>query len=354
MNTFTKTIVLVTLCFIISNTQAQDSLQKQNTQTRIERLQQLKVSIPEEEKALLKTEVEQIIQRYENKEITEEETGNLKREAAKNRALNIENRLAIVDNQIAILERNSATPQELNDGPKSWGISVNGMNLVNEKPSKSAPKYDMRTSNKMLVAIGFNNTLIDGESLEDSPYKIGGSGFVELGWLWNTRLLKNTNFVRVNYGLSFQWNKLSIKDNHYFVTDGKETRLETFPLALKKSKFRTTSIVLPVHFEFGPSKLKERGDRMRYVTDNQFKIGLGGFAGLNLSTMQKMKYKEEGRLQKQKNNHDFNTTNFVYGISGYIGVGDFSIYAKYNLNELFKNQIIDQHNISLGVRWALD
>ena len=50
----------------------------------------------------------------------------------------------------------------------------------------------------------------------------------------------------------------------------------------------------------------------------------------------------------------FNTNNFVYGLSGYIGVGDFSVYAKYNLNTLFKNQDVDQRNVSLGLRWAMD
>ena len=353
MKTITKIVVLAALCLIFGNSHAQDSIQKQTNQIRIERLEQLKVSIPEEEKALLKSEVERIMERHENKEINDAEAETLKKEVAKKRALNIENRLAIVEHQIAILERN-LDDHDRYDGPRKTGISVGGMTLVNENPTKSAPKYDLRTSSQMLFAMGFNNTIIEGQSLEDSPYKIGGSGFVELGWLWQTRLFKNTNFVRVNYGLSFQWNKLSIKNNQYFVTDGEETKLETFPLELKKSKFRTTSLVVPVHFEFGPSKLKDYGNRIRYFTDNQFKIGLGGFAGVNVSTMQKLKYKEEGKLQKQKHKEDFNTTNFVYGISGYIGVGDFSIYAKYNLNELFKNQNIEQHNISLGVRWALD
>ncbi|MEO5789480.1 MAG: hypothetical protein ABIW77_13890, partial [Gelidibacter sp.] len=57
--------------------------------------------------------------------------------------------------------------------------------------------------------------------------------------------------------------------------------------------------------------------------------------------------------QKDKLKNDYNTSNFVYGLSGYIGVGDFSVYAKYNLNELFKDQVTPQHNISLGLRWDL-
>jgi len=226
--------------------------------------------------------------------------------------------------------------------------SVTGVSF---KTKNKLPEYDVRTKSYWFFGIGFNNTLIDGQSLDDSPYKIGGSGFVEVGKNWTTRLLKNSNFVRVNYGLSLQWNKLSIKDNMYFVDNGDQTNLEKFPLALKKSKFRTTSLVVPLHFEFGPSKFERYDDRIRYNTRDQFKIGLGGFAGVNLSTQQKLKYKEDGVRQKDKFKDDYNTPNFVFGLSGYVGVGDFSVYAKYNLNPLFKDQAIEQHNMSLGLRW---
>ncbi|WP_027125805.1 hypothetical protein [Gelidibacter mesophilus] len=354
MNTIAKIIVLATLCLIIGKTQAQDTLQKKDNQLRIESHLQYKETIKEEEKTALKAEIETINLRLEKGEITHARAEDLKLEMAKKRALNIENRNVIIDNQIELLSRNPDfyKASDLNKNDILFSVGKKNGLYINRK--KTPPKYDIRTSNKLLFAIGFNNAIIDGQSLDDSPYKIGGSGFVELGWIWSTRILENSNFVRVNYGLSMQWNKLNIKDNLYFVENDNQITLEEFPLPLDKSKFRTTSLVVPVHFEFGPSKMKDYGDRIRYFTDNQFKVGIGGFAGFNLSTLQKLKYKENGDNQKQKNKTDFNTTSFVYGVSGYIGVGDFSVYVKYNLNELFKNQIVDQHNISLGLRWVLD
>ncbi|TXE06855.1 hypothetical protein ES711_12960 [Gelidibacter salicanalis] len=353
MNTIVKCIVLASLCLIMGNTQAQDTLQKNKAELRIERLIQFKDSITQNEKASLKTEVETINKRLERGEITKLQADALKQEMAKKRALNIENRLAIADSQIALIKRNPEYYAAKQTSDTNFVFSI-GSKKIMSFARDSTPKYDIRSSNMLLFAIGFNNTIMDGQSLEDSPYEIGGSGFVELGWIWSTRVLKNSNFVRVNYGLAFQWNKLSIKDNQYFVENGKETVLETYPLNLKKSKFRTTSLVVPVHFEFGPSKLKDYGDRIRYFNDNQFKIGLGGFAGLNLNTMQKVKFKVDGDNQKEKVKSDFNTNSLMYGLSGYVGLGDFSIYAKYNLNTLFKNQEVDQRNVSLGLRWALD
>ncbi|HUH29652.1 hypothetical protein [Gelidibacter sp.] len=351
MNTITKLVVLISLCLITGTSQAQDTLQKTKSQLKIESLQKYKEIITEEEKGFLKTEVETINQRLENKVISQMEAEVLKQEMAKKRALNIENRIAIVDSQIELITRNPEYYSSTQFRENDYVISIGKKKGLYIKNNNEPPKYDIRTRNQMLFAIGFNNTIIDDQSLDDSPYQLGGSGFVELGWLWETRLLKNSNFVRVNYGLSFQWNKLSIKDNQYFVANDHETTLETFPLNLKKSKFRTTSLVIPIHFEFGPSKLKDYGDRIRYFTDDQFKIGIGGFAGVNLATNQKLKYKENGNNQKDKFKSDYNTTNLVYGVSGYIGVGDFSVYAKYNLNELFKDQAVDQHNVSLGLRW---
>lgn len=353
MNTIVKIVVLASLCLIINRANAQDTLQNTKNKEKVEQLLRLKESIADEEKTLLKAEVERINLRLENGEITQENAKRLKQEMAKKRALNIDNRMAIIDHEIALLQRNDADYKWGTENQGQIELNLGSLTGINVKSKNKVPKYDVRTYSDWLFAIGFNNMLIEGQSLEDSPYKIGGSGFVELGWIWQTRLLKNSNFVRVNYGLSLQWNKLSIKDNLYFVDQGNETTLEEFPFPLKKAKFRTTSLVVPLHFEFGPSKVKQYDDRIRYNTHNQFKIGVGGFAGVNLNTMQKLKYKMDGKGQKDKLKNDYNTSNFVYGLSGYVGVGDFSVYAKYNLNDLFKDQPVAQHNISLGLRWNL-
>src|SRR5690606_18922075 len=143
------------------------------------------------------------------------------------------NRLSILDNQIAFYQRNPTSDLNLYSGYRVSVILDKDRFLYVDSPDNhKPPKYDIRTTKDFLFAIGFNNTIIEGQSLDDSPYQLGGSGFVELGWLWKTRLLENSNFARVTYGLSVQWNKLSIKDNQYFVANDNETTLETFPLHL--------------------------------------------------------------------------------------------------------------------------
>jgi hypothetical protein len=52
-----------------------------------------------------------------------------------------------------------------------------------------------------------------------------------------------------------------------------------------------------------------------------------------------------------KTKGDFNANDFIYGVSTYLGYKATSLYLKYDLNPLFENNVIDQNNISLGIRF---
>ena len=104
----------------------------------------------------------------------------------------------------------------------------------------------------------------------------------------------------------------------------------------------------------GPSRRIDRDNYFRYNDDRSFKVGLGGYAGFNLGTRQKLKYEDNGEDVKEKIKGNYNTNNFIYGLSGYIGWGDFSLYCKYDLNTIFKDNPVDERNISLGLRWDWD
>jgi hypothetical protein len=330
---------------------------------KIKALETTKETVKTQEKDLLKESVDAINDRLDAGEISIEEAEELKRTEAKKHALNIENRVAIIDNKIALLERNEEVTSdvganldgfriEIGKGEDAYEFDKSGIYIGPEH--KATPKIvDRRTSSDFVFAIGFNNAIIEGQSLSDSPYKLGGSGFVEIGWAWKTRVFKNTNAVRFKYGLSVQWNKLDIKDNQILTETNNVVSLEPSPFELKKSKFRSTNIVVPIHFEFGPSKKIERDTYFRYSTYNKFKIGIGGYAGLNIASMHKVKYSLNGDSQKDKVS-GFNTTPFVYGLSSYVSFGNVALYAKYDLSPIFKDQSIDQNNISLGLRFDLN
>ena len=360
MQTITKYIALIVLTLSVQLIFAQDNPNSE----KIKVLESQKADVISQEKEWLKIEVEAVNAQLDNNEISFDAANNLKGTLATKHALNIENRIAILDNKISLLERNKVESydSEINSGSYIVTFGKDEDSYTYDRKSfyfgsktKTEPKkYDRRTSSDLVFAIGFNNAIIEGQSLNDSPYKIGGSGFVELGWAWKTRLLNNTNAVRLKYGVSFHWNKLDIKDNLYFQKTGNVVSLEEFPINLNKSKFRSTNLVIPVYFEFGPSKKIEREDYFRYSTYKKFKIGVGGYGGFVVQSMQKLKYDDvNGDFQKDKIT-DYNTNNFVYGLSSYISWGNVGIYAKYDLSNIFRNQTVNQNNISLGLRFDMD
>lgn len=357
MNTISKFVVLVSLCLIATSATAQET-QSDSTKTsgvsyKIKELKELKERVKEEEREFLKTEVEYINERLQKGLITETEAEQLKKEAAKKHALNIENRIAIIDNKMALLERNEVYYDDVEDGQLRFGLNIGKFSGFSVARSGKPKKYDKRTTSDFVWAMGFNNAIGDGQKIGDE-YNFLNSGFVELGVAWKTRLLKESNFVRVKYGLSFQWNKLTPKNDRYFVQNDKVTTLEPFPAELKESEFRITNLVVPIHFEFGPSKKVERKDYFRYSTSRHFKVGIGGYAGFNIGTQQKIRYEENGDRVKEKIRRSYNATPFVYGLSAYVGYGTLGVYAKYDLNPIFENQAFDQHNLSIGFRFDLD
>lgn len=326
----------------------------------ISNLKSKKEDIVNAEKEALKKEVLVINEAFDKGTLTASEAEDKKKQAAEKHALNIENKIAIIDNHIALLERNGELDLNTEDGKISIGIGdldndgdfILGVKINDGKQKERA--YDRRTFSDIVVAFGLNNAIGDGQSLDDSPYKIGGSRFAEFGISWSTRVFKESNWLRLKYGLSFQFNGLKPEDNRYFVDEGIVTELQEYPLKLDKSKFRMDNLVVPVFFEIGPSKKKEYDDYFRYDTRTSFKIGLGGYAGVNLGTRQKLTFSEDGEKIKQKLKASYNTNNFIYGLGGYIGYGNTSLYVKYDLNTIFKDNSVEEHNVSLGIRFDLD
>ncbi len=357
MRTISANLLFLLLSLVSQQLLAQDD---ETLKYKVEQLERKKQTVAQVEREALKTEVEIINNRLEQGEISKERAQELKTDAAERRAMNIENKVAILENTIELLKRKGAVDlntdtnnieigfgSDDNEGDVLFGIKYNSGN-------QKKVVYDRRTYGDPIIAFGLNNVLIDGQSLNDSPYKIGGSRFFEIGWGWRTRVFKNSNALRLHYGVSFQFNGLKPIDNQYFVVNDGQAELEEFESDLKKSKLRMDNLVLPVHFEFGPSKLIQNDNSIRYSIDNQFRFGIGGYGGFNLGTHQKLKYEIDGNRVREKLKREYNTTNLVYGLSAYVGFDSFLLYAKYDLNPIFQDATVEQHNISLGLRIDLN
>ncbi len=358
-----RKITVLFLVVFIAGCYSNGYAQEDNVQRQIKKLERQKEAVTKREKNALKEEVKSINGRLERGLITENEAKVLKEEAARKRAMNIENLMAILDNKIAFLERNEVDHDLIMEGDNAILIDftdgddddyrILGIRF-REKDWERPVKYDRRTRSDFVWAIGFNNALIEGQSLEDSPYRIGGSRFFEMGIQWRTRVFKNSNWLRFHYGLSFQFNGLKPEGNQFFVQNGDQTELQEFDVELQKSKLRMDNLVFPVHFEFGPSKFYKTDEKIRYSIRRQFRFGIGGYGGFNIGTRQKLKYNRDGEEIKDKLKRDYNTSDLIYGLSAYTGVGNALLYVKYDLNPIFRDAPVEQRNISLGLRFDLD
>ncbi len=359
MKTIKTLPVFLLLSLLTISAFAQDSTTVKlddKAKMQLAQLEQKLKDIETEEKNKLKVIIAELnTQQAQDSIYSPEDFEAIKMKNAQRTAQNIKNRQAVVQNQIEFLKRNGYLAEEMNvaeevknkeddEDAESFTIFKQKIKISSEDDSKK--KVRITTQKDLIIAFGLNNAIPENGGLNDSPFKVGGSRFFEIGFLWSTPISKN-NFLRLDYGFSFQFNGLKPEDNQIFVENGEQTNLETFEFDLDKSKFRQDNLIFPLHLHFNTKK--GNGD---YFTRSGFNFGLGGFLGLNLNNVQKLKFDLNGDNEKEKTKDDFNTNNFLYGLSAYAGFGDTTLYLTYNINPIFEDNPVDINNVQLGLRFA--
>ncbi|SFM59076.1 hypothetical protein SAMN05444143_101652 [Flavobacterium succinicans] len=340
------TIYLAALfCLFASKMIGQESFEKRAKEiaTRIEK-------ITKEEKAALKEEIEAVNLQLQAGTITKEKADEKKIVLAEARAINIEARVAKEQEQLNELVQLKVDGKIKEDSVRP-SVTIYWNDDFDFKNKKKERKFgEKRTTSQFVFAAGLNNLMVDG-AMQDKDFKFMGSHFYEWGTTYNTRILKDNNLLHFKYGMSVMYNNLRPTNNRTFVVNGNQTNLEVYSKDLKESRFRNVYLVVPMHLEFDFSGSTMKDDKRQFRTHKAFRFGLGGYAGVNLKSKQKLEYRENDDKFYVKNKSDFNTSNFIYGLSSYIGYKETSLYVKYDLNPLFKNNTVDQNNISMGIRF---
>ena len=345
-----KIIIQIVLWLLL--TVLAEGLKAQEQPANESELEQAKRQIIFEEKALLLEEVEKINAQIANQTLSKTEAQRQKEALAKKHAENIENRILILETKDALGSRNSKD-YPYNFANKSDTLREKKGFDIDFPSNRRKNKYDIRTKSGPVIAAGFNTALSSKTSVNDAPYNLYRSRFLEIGWNWRTRLLKNSYAIRVLYGFSFEFNGLNLKNQVFVEEDGVEVLIES-PLPLKKSKLRMDNFVLPIHFEFGPSESTENAEKIRFSIRQKFKFGIGGYGGFAIKTRQKLKYGDDsGERVKEKINKGSNRQNLIYGVSSYVGFGDTALYLKYELSPVFKNSSASENMLALGIRFDL-
>ncbi len=361
------TVMLFFAC--ISGAKAQnDSIKKVYFEDKAAQIADNIEKITKEEKDALKLEVEAINKQLDEGEISREEADKQKMSASEKRASNIEKRVSVeeeklsqlvkdkVDGKIAFDENNGGTiiviGSNRNDSIGNKTEIILGSMKVYENGVEKSRRLSKRTTSQFVFSMGLNNVITDGEDFEDSDFSFWGSHSYEWGITGNTRIFKNNNLLHAKYGLSMMYNNLRPTDNRYFVKKDDVTELQDGFTNFKESRLRNVYLTVPLHleFDFTPKKFDKEGNPY-FRTHESVRLGIGGYAGLRVKSKQVLRYNENDQCVKVKQKGDFNVSNLNYGLSAYVGYRATSLYVKYDLNPLFKDNPVEQNNISLGVRF---
>ena len=305
--------------------------------------------ITEEEKKILKKEVESIDAQVKKGEITNEEGQRLKTKFSEERAKNIETKIAEQEKALLDLVNDKITINETLDTLKTNSFTLN-TRFKSKNFDKN--KSENRTTSQSVMVLGFNN-LVTNNMVANSQFGYGRSRFWEWGVTWNTRLSNNSNLLHLKYGASFMYNQLHATNNRVFADINNQTVLVDAGVETKANRtyFKNVYFVVPIHLEFDFSKTKVVDDKKVFKSHTGARFGIGGFVGVNTNSKQFIQYEQNGYRIRENQKGDFNVNDFTYGVSTYIGYRATSLYLKYDLNPIFKNNPVDQNNISLGLRF---
>ena len=319
------------------------------------------------EKGALKDDLQLIEKDLEKGSVSKDQADALKLKKAQEHATAIDTKVAVeqqkleqlvqdkVDGKVQYernhLDKGNSVVFGNNSNPIGSQTEINmiSMKVYNGQQDKEE-RQSKRTTSQLVFAAGLNNVATKG-IVEKSDFKYLGSHFYELGISYNTRILPESNLLHAKYGLSLQYNNLRATDNRSFIVNGNQTNLEMNTLQQEDARFKNVNLVFPAHLEFDFTKTQQRDGKTYFKTHDSFRFGLGGFVGLNLKSKQYINYDSDSYTSRDITRGDFNTSNFIYGLSAYIGYKATSLYLKYDLNPLFKDNVIKQNNVSLGVRF---
>lgn len=304
--------------------------------------------ITKDEKAALKQEVEAVNVQLDTKTITQAQADSKKKTLAEAAAIAIENKVALQQEELKQLIQDKVDGKiKENDSVRRFTITFPSKKW---KQKRDSIPGERRTTTQFVFAMGLNN-VVTNRNINTSDFRYYGSHFYEWGFTSNTKLSKTSNLMHLKYGFSVMYNNLRPTDNRSFVDAGDQTNLEVNPIRQDDSRLKNVYLVLPLHFELDFTPVSDHKGKPYFKSHESFRLGLGGYIGTNLKTKQYINYDNDNYCTETMTKGDFNTSNFIYGLSTYIGYKETSLYLKYDLNPLFRNNAVKQNNVSLGIRW---
>ncbi|MFD2999033.1 outer membrane beta-barrel protein [Pontibacter toksunensis] len=241
------------------------------------------------------------------------------------------------------INKNFKIDVEVEDDGNNTKVNVDVPNKAERDSTRAAHKEESYKATKMNfnTDLGFNAFTSDAADMAD--LKPWGSRYVSLNWHLKSRVGGRKSPFLIVSGLEFAFNNYMFEDN-VVVDEVNNTTFfrEVEEVNFEKSKLTHSSVNVPLMalLEFQ----RENGK-------DGFTIGAGPFVGYRMGSHTKLKFQEGGRTEKDKTRDSFNLSDFQYGVEGVVGYGGLNLFAKYNMNDLFKENRGPKTNVvSFGLR----
>lgn len=221
-------------------------------------------------------------------------------------------------------------------------------------------QHDHGTLRGLNFEFGLNNFLSDGEFPSSNDlYQVKPIGSTFVGLTWN-----HTTYVGgplyLDWGGGFSWYNYKFENaaTRLDPNGGQLNFVEQLNLnSAIKSKLKVTylSFMAVPMLDFGKGKrlvrrFEEDDVRIAISSRRGFRIGVGPYVGLNLSSKAKYIYRNDDGRQKDKAKGGFFINDFRYGIRTQIGINSFDMFINYDLNELFEDGLGPQLNpVTVGI-----
>lgn len=211
-------------------------------------------------------------------------------------------------------------------------------------------KEMVMTQTALVFSFGWNQAVGNGNGIGED-YRFWGSGLFDVGLEFSTRLSKESDLLRLTYGLSARYNSLRLNNNKAFTTFNNVTTLDPIGFNVDRSRFAQAGFHVPLHLEIGKRQVSEYKDGIKRSGDgDSFVVGIGGYLGYTTTSTQSVEFEREGRDITQAITNDYEINNFNYGLSLYAGYEDAQLFVTYGLNDIFKDSPVQQSYLSFGVR----
>lgn len=202
------------------------------------------------------------------------------------------------------------------DGSKTYEWDIEDIDYTNYQSDKSS-KF---SSNFMEPEVGINIWPSDKGAPAVKPW---GSWYVALNTTGTWKASKN---FHLKSALGVNWYNFKFEETDIIAVktpDGIEFQEFTEGVGTK-SKISASF----VNFTLVPTVR---------TNDGNFRFGAGGYAGLRIGGRGKFVYDDaEGDQHKQFEKSNMYVENFRYGLRSEIGIGDFTLFFNYDLNDLFE------------------